>query len=265
MSPGVGLAAIALLATVTQAVSVRAEWAGVPGSRIHARIFQAADVKPSPVLVVVLHGDAPFNNPTYQYAFAKKVVERFPRVIAAALLRPGYADTVNRSDGIRGTATGDNYTPEVLHALNASIIQLKSEVRPLTVVLVGHSGGSVLSADLMEIYPGLATAALLVSCPCDVSAWRKHMQSVSPSPLWTVPVRSISPMDHAGSIREGARIAMVVGEKDPIAPEIFTDNYALLLKKRGIEVAVTKIPGAGHEILSNEVVLRELAKLISPR
>lgn len=75
-----------------QVANVRSEWTGLVGSRIRTRIFRGTAARCASTLVVVLHGDAPFNAPTYQYAFARNVVNRFHAVTAAALLRPGYAD-----------------------------------------------------------------------------------------------------------------------------------------------------------------------------
>lgn len=175
---------------------------------------------------------------------------------------PGPTHPGDRSDGIRGTATGDNYTPEVLQSLSVSIAQLKSEINPAKVIIVGHSGGAVLAADLFELHPDIASATLLVSCPCDVAEWREHMKMVSPTPLWDLPVRSVSPMDHIGSTNPRARISMIVGKDDPIAPEKLTVQFAHAVRRHGGIVRVITVPGAGHEMLLNEIVLTELARLL---
>lgn len=247
-----------------QVANVRSEWTGLAGSRIRTRIFsRGTAARSASTLVVILHGDAPFNAPTYQYGFARNVVNRFHAVTVAALLRPGYADdSGDRSDGIRGTATADNYTPEVLQSLSASIAQLKSEINPAAVIIVGHSGGAVLAADLLELHPDIASATLLVSCPCDVAEWREHMKRVSPTPLWDLPVRSVSPMDHIASIDPRTRISMIAGEDDPIAPETLTLHFAQAVRRHGGMVRIITVPSAGHELLLKEIVLTELARLL---
>jgi hypothetical protein len=73
-------------------------------------------------LIVVLHGDAPFHNPGYQYAFASMLEKAAPGVVIDALLRPGYSDPYGlKSDGDRGFATGENYTAEVISDIAKSI------------------------------------------------------------------------------------------------------------------------------------------------
>jgi hypothetical protein len=62
-----------------------------------------------------------------------------PNIVAVGLLRPGYSDERgNRSDGDALTATGDNYTAEVVAAVAAATEQLKSRYRARTTILVGH-------------------------------------------------------------------------------------------------------------------------------
>lgn len=98
-------------ATEPTAVQGKTEWLQTTAGRLKARIFSSLTVSPRPLLVVVLHGDAPFNKPDYQYVFARSVASR-DDLVAAAFLRPGYTDpTGDASDGVRGRATGDNYAP----------------------------------------------------------------------------------------------------------------------------------------------------------
>src|ERR1700743_444021 len=65
---------------------------GAPDHRIAGRVYLTGTPAPSAPLVVVLHGDAPFVNPRYQYAFSSDVAEAAPGTRVAALLRPGYGD-----------------------------------------------------------------------------------------------------------------------------------------------------------------------------
>src|ERR1700761_7677158 len=118
------MAVVAIAAIAWQLLAVRGTFAdqkppadargeavlvGAPGHRLAGRAFGAGAAPASP-LVVVLHGDAPFANPGYQYKFAADVAQAAPGSAVVALLRPGYADPYGaKSDGDRGFASGENY------------------------------------------------------------------------------------------------------------------------------------------------------------
>lgn len=88
--------------------------AGASGHRIVGRAYVTGPPTPSAPLVVVLHGDAPFIHPGYQYAVAADLANAVPGTRVVALMRPGYADAYGaRSDGDRGFASGENYTRAV--------------------------------------------------------------------------------------------------------------------------------------------------------
>jgi pimeloyl-ACP methyl ester carboxylesterase len=246
-------------------------WVTANGLQLKTRIFNSARLGDRPVLIAVLHGDllAPGPAPSYHYAFARKTMERMDGVIAAAMLRPGYTDDANdRSDGERGRRTGDNYTPEVVDAIAQAIRQLQTKFHPKATVLVGHSGGAAIAGDLLGRYPSEVNAALLVSCPCDVPAWRKHMvkyefREVGPfSLLFLAPVRSLSPLDLAVRVPTSTRVRMVVGSQDPVAPPDLTQKYTAALRGHGVDAAVTVAPGLGHDILLEPVVLKQLQNLV---
>jgi predicted esterase len=264
MLAGKYISVLLMMVVMAQGQTGQTEWIGGASERVKAEIFRSADAGAAPVLVVVLHGDAPFVKPSYQYVFAANAVKNLHGVVVAALLRPGYTDKEgDTSDGDRGNTTADNYTPEVLDRLDVAIQRLKEELHPSAVVLVGHSGGAAISADLIARDQGLANAVLLVSCSCDVPAFREHMKTVAPSPLWDAPVRSISPLDVVGGISKTMRIGMVVGEKDNVAPPALTERYCAALKVRDIKVDVTVLSGKGHEILLDAAIIQKLSILIT--
>ena len=250
-------------ATVTPTPQGRTEWIGTTGHRTKARIYTSPQLTTHPTLVIVLHGDAPFNKPSYQYTVASRAAASIPDTVVAALLRPGYTDPGNdTSDGIRGHTTGDNYTPEVLDQLTDAIKTLTNEIQPSHVVLVGHSGGATLSADLIARDPHLAQGALLVSCPCDVPAFRHHMFWIHPNPFWFYPLNSISPLDSVKDIDPKTKIRMIVGSNDPIALPVYTTAYTAAVRARHIDVETVFLPGKEHEIFLEPAVLDELQKLI---
>ena len=73
-----------------------------------------------------MHGDSPFNNPAYQYRFAKLVASKNSNVILVGMLRPGYTDPLGRtSDGVKGDAIGDNYDKKWVNQVAQAITELK--------------------------------------------------------------------------------------------------------------------------------------------
>jgi pimeloyl-ACP methyl ester carboxylesterase len=254
------MAMLLVLVGAAQSQAPEKRWLGAKGKRVQAEIFRSPDAGATPILVVILHGDL---GASYHYGFAAKAAAEIHGIVAAALVRPGYKDDDgDQSDGRRGDATGDNYTSDVLHQLDVAIRQLKNELRPSITVLAGHSGGAAISADLMARDNDLAGAALLVSCPCDVPAWRQHMKTLYPYPQWDQPVPSVSPMDVVDGISPKARMSLVVGQNDTTAPPEFTQSYAERLRKHGIIPDVTVLPGLEHDILLDNVVLQKLSKLV---
>lgn len=216
---------------------------------LHTRTYRGALAGGAPQLVVVLHGDAPFNNPTYQYALARNVAAANPEVVAVAILRPGYTDGDGvRSAGPRGHTSGDNYTPEVADAIASAVTALARLHHASRVVLVGHSGGATIAADIIARHPSAADAAVLASCPCDVAAFRHHMGRVQRNPIWYLPVRSLSPIDIAERVDRRTLVRMIVGASDELAPPALSHAYAARLSAHGVNASVTELPSMGHEI-----------------
>lgn len=238
-------------------------WVTANGLRLKTRVYRGANVSDRPVLVIVLHGDSPFHPPSYQYVFGRKAATQLDNVVVAAVLRPGYSDdTGDTSDGTRGYTTGDNYTPQVVDAIAGAATQLKEKYGASHVILVGHSGGAAIAADVMGRTPDVADGALLVSCPCNVSVFRKHMGEKQMDPLWLAPVSSISPIDLVSHISPGAHVRMVVGAKDAVATPELTEEYAQALRARRIDVTVMELPGMEHDILLEPPVFEQLTLLV---
>jgi predicted esterase len=243
-------------------------WLAANNWKLKTSVYESAPLSSHPVLVVVLHGDlvGVFGIPTttYHYVFADEATRKVEDVVVAAVLRPGYRDhSGERSDGDQGTATGDNYTPEVVDAIAAVIERLKARFRPSHTVLVGHSGGAAISGDLLGRWPSAADGALLASCPCDLRAFRKHMMRMQPdNPLWSKPVRSLSPQELVGQVSPRAHVVVLVGAEDDVAPPSLSTNYAEALKKHGAHVTLTIAPDLGHEILWEPVTYEALKRLV---
>ena len=206
------------------------------GHRMTGRVYvTGAPVSTMPI-VVVLHGDAPFVNPSYQYAFASELADELPGTHVAALLRPGYADPYgDKSEGDRGFALGENYTPEVVNNIAAAIQSLKSRWRATAVVLVGHSGGAAIAANVVALNRGLVQHVFLVGCPCDVPAFRRHMARLQWNPMWLLPTHGLSPLETLNKMEKGIGVTAISGTKDPITLPQYARAYVTKAKAVGLD------------------------------
>lgn len=235
---------------------------GAPGRHVSGRVYMGTPLSEHPRLIVVIHGDAPFGNPVYQYAFARALAEGLQDFVVLAVLRPGYSDGVGgQSDGPRGLAIGDNYTEDAAKQLNQAVSEAAARWHARTIALIGHSGGAAMAMLMLADRPGLASSALVVSCPCDLKAWRLHMAARQFNPLFLTPVKSLSPSDVIRQLSPKTRLYFAVGEKDAIAPPWMTQQTAKLASDRGLVVQVKRLPGRGHDILNTPELLN-LAKTL---
>ncbi len=238
-----------------------ARWVTVGEQRIKTRVHASRDVGEGSTLVLALHGDR--GGPA-TYVFSRRAAAAIDNVVVAAVVRPGYTDEVgDRSDGERGLRVGDNYTAEVVDVIAEVISDLKASFGASRVVVVGHSGGAAITAALLGRHPAASDGALLVACPCDVAAWRRHMHSVRGRDVWLGPVDAVSPITVAEYVSRSVRVRMIVGSDDQTTPEELTVEYAEALQARTVDVAVTIAPGLGHDILLEPIVLAELQQLIA--
>ncbi|HEY6307763.1 MAG TPA: alpha/beta fold hydrolase [Candidatus Angelobacter sp.] len=244
--------------------SGRTLWLSAAGFRLKTKIYKSSKLSDRPALILVLHGDSPFAPPSYQYVFAREAAGQMDNVIVAALLRPGYADgTGDQSSGVRGATTGDNYTPAVVDAVAQVLDQLKTRYKPAATILVGHSGGAAITGNLLGRWPAAANGALMISCPCDLTAWRKYMDKKRPNPIWRDPVDSLSPVDLAGKISHDAHIRLLVGSQDDVAPPEFTQEFATAARPTGADIKVILAPGLPHDILLEPVAYEQLKLLVA--
>ena len=239
-------------------------WLNVPDGRIGGRAYIRPDSADIRVLAIVLHGDLLQPDNSYHYRFARTVAAQSSDVVVVGLLRPGYSDERgNRSDGDILNATGDNYTAEVVEAVASATRQMEERYGAGSTVLIGHSGGAAIAALVLGRHPDVADAALLVACPCDLPAWRAYMMSVRPHPVWRQPHQGLSPMDAVVGFRPGVIVELMVGDDDDVVRPDYSQDYAAKLRERDIEANVTILPGLGHNILQNPLVISMANELIT--
>jgi hypothetical protein len=122
-------------------------WITANDLRLKVKVYRGKRVGDRPTLVVALHGDSPLAPPSIQDVFALAAAERLDDAVVAGVLRPGYSDgSGDRSDGVRGRAMGDNYTPQVVDAVAMLVRELKVAYGTGPTILVGHSAAPRSSA-----------------------------------------------------------------------------------------------------------------------
>lgn len=193
---------------------------------------------PAPLLVVVVHGDiSDGGRATYHATFARRIAR--PGLVAVALMRPGYADAEGRTSDGDLLGRYDNYTSQVVTAVGGAVAALRRHYRARRVVYIGHSGGAAIGGVLIGRRPGLVDDALLVSCPCDLSAWLRSRGR----PPWR---RSLSPSGFVHKVSPTTRVLAMTGEDDVNTLPDLARAYAAALARRGITAAAEIVPGAGH-------------------
>lgn len=203
------------------------------------KTFGAAG-QPGQTLVVLLHGDLSGGGTVDGMAArAAAVAQAAPSVLAVALARPGYAFADGSAS--TGSANGrrDHYTAVNIDAVADAIRRLKAAHRPARTVVAGHSGGAATAGVIAGRHPDIADAYVLLSCPCDVAAWRSGRGSRG----WK---NSLSPSDFVADVPPAVRVIAVTGTDDDNAPGNLARTYVDSLRRRGVDATYRDAPGAGH-------------------
>jgi alpha-beta hydrolase superfamily lysophospholipase len=223
-------------------------WIDAPDGRIKTRVYQSARMGERPVLVVLVHGDIPDPRQGL-YELADAVARISDNVAAAGLLRPGYKDAKgDASAGKMGFAIGDNYTPQVIDDVDAAIRQLKARYHAGKVVMIGHSGGGAIIADLMGRHPNDVDAAVLLACGCDPKGFMTRFIKEHPDPGFPKdPVNpSLLPLEMARHVPARMHVRMVIGDQDDVVRQADSHAYLEALKARGVDASLAIAPGVGH-------------------
>ncbi|MFN0044471.1 MAG: alpha/beta hydrolase family protein [Alphaproteobacteria bacterium] len=197
--------------------------------------------QPNPALVVFLHGDTSAGGPSdYFYGYAERFADE--STVTVALIRPGYFDSARNQSGGSDLGRRDNYLPEYMDAIAAALEALKAHHKARRLVMVGHSGGAATTANILGRHPGLVDAAVLLSCPCNLGAWRNRSAGRG-SANWE---RSLSPDTVIDRIAPSSSVVAAVGENDVNTVPALSRDYVASLAARNIKARLLVIPGAAH-------------------
>ena len=203
-----------------------------------AATFGAETAGPSPVLIVVVHGDiSDGGRATYHVAFASTLAR--PGAVVVALTRPGYTDDRGRTSEGNTYRRSDNYTRDNIAGVGGAIAALRAHYQPRRVVYVGHSGGAAIGGVLIGKMQRLIDAAVLVSCPCDIARWL----SARKKPPWPA---SESPLSYAGRVPRETRVNVIAGSTDTNTFPAQAEGYVRTLMRRGVDARFVRVEGAGH-------------------
>jgi pimeloyl-ACP methyl ester carboxylesterase len=197
-------------------------------------------------LFILLHGDFSREATLSEYYFsrAQQLAGLVPNATAVAMARPGYQAPSGL--GSTGDANGhrDNETAENIDDIAGAIQTLKALYRPSKLVLIGHSGGAQVAAIILARQPHLADAAVLVSGPFDVAAWKAGHKIATP-------FRSESPIQYVDRMPLDTRIVVIEGTDDTNTFPSLAAQYTAALKARGVPVQLIEVPGADHDAAFN--------------
>jgi pimeloyl-ACP methyl ester carboxylesterase len=231
--------------------------------RLSTTAYVSEERSERPILVVVIHGDAPRNEPDYHYVFAAKLAASYRDVVAVGLLRPGYTDPEGyTSDGERGEAVGDNFHVTNTDAIADVIGELKRRWNARKLVVAAHSGGGTLAANILGRYPTLIDQALLVSSVFDVERWRQYMFEQTGLPAFQGEIETLSTIDLIAEMSDRVEVTLMVGSQDEIAPHCFSEQYETAARKLDKKVKLVHLEGDGHEIFLKPAVFAELEPML---
>lgn len=209
-------------------------------------------------MIVWLHGNVTSGGPAnshFQIAAQAATDLAAENVLAVALVRPGYPDGTGAYSSGSDNRRSDNWQRATIADIGTVIERLRLHFKPRKVVLVGHSGGAAIAAVLMGMKPQLAQAALLVSCPCDMIAWRVGRRGG--------PWASEDPLRWIDEVDAAARIIALTGSNDETTQPVLANTYVERLRARGVDATFEAAPDAGHiDILRSPALAAATVRLV---
>jgi predicted esterase len=203
-------------------------------------------------LLIFIHGDGANGGGPSDYLKYQATLLLDPTTLATVLIRPGYYDShENYSTGeshafdYKGFPH-DGYRKKTIATLAAAIKELKDFYQPRCTILVGHSGGAMMSGVILGKYSHLVNGAVLASTTNNVHEWTSRHG-------WGTWPHSLSPHDWVAKIPKDTFIYIVSGNKDKNTYPEMAKAYYKSLKKLKVPAYFINVQGGAH----NSIVLNE--------
>jgi pimeloyl-ACP methyl ester carboxylesterase len=225
---------------------VKQDYTYFVSSKDHCLVMRAYGSQSPRIMLVWLHGDVSSGGPAnYHFTVAKKAADstNLNDVLSVALLRPGYADGEGRQSSAgffqKPARKGDDYQRWVISEVASAVENLKDHFKPEKIILIGHSGGAAIAANILGIMPKLVSGAVLVACPCDLLSLRREQG-------WSTSISSENPLNHASNVDRNSIVILLTGEKDVLTLPKYAQSYANELVKNGVTAKFSLIKDATH-------------------
>ena len=207
-------------------------------------------------LLIFIHGDGTAEG--YPSDYLGGVAKHFASTdtLPILLIRPGYYDSQGRHSTGEGYAHAceglpcDGYRTEVVASIASAVKDLKVFYHPKCTILVGHSGGGMMSGIILGKYPHLADGAVLASVAYNVHEMARQLGWDGGN--WP---NSLSPHDWISKIPPKTFVYIVSGPQDKITTPTLAKTYYQALKKTGVDAHYISVDGGDH----NSIVLENSA------
>jgi predicted esterase len=216
----------------------------------------------NPALLVFIHGDGiPGGGPSdYLKYQATKFISG--DVVPVVIIRPGYYDSYNNystGESYAFSCNGypcDSYRTHTVDTIAYAIKRLKNFYNASRVILVGHSGGAIMSSIILGRYPHLVDGAILASTTYNVHIWADKHQ-------WGSYTNSLSPDEYVNKIDKNSFVYIISGEKDTNTYPDMAKKYSDELIKQGIKSKFFSVKGGTHNsiVLSDTDLLDQVIQL----
>lgn len=199
-------------------------------------------------LVVFIHGDGgPIRRSTESYR--ENYSDQFELlknagVNVVVMLRPGHRLPDWRQTTGYPTTKDDNYTGDIIEGIAEVINRLRDRYAPSKVLLLGHSGGAMISGIIAGRHPRAADAAVLVAWGCNTRAWRQwRIDSRGRRGQW---YNSLSAHDFLKDIPKSMRIIAVTGSDDSNTKPSFAIDCVNQMKALELDAEMREVSGFNH-------------------
>ena len=217
--------------------------------------FRDSSVPNPAALVIFIHGDQSDMKAVTSMPRLAENIQLPSDVVKVFILRPGYFDAQGNESTGNNSGRRDSYTSDNVDEVTKAIQSLQKYYRVKNTVLVGHSGGAAYAGVMIGRTPGIASGALLLSCPCDISSWRSDLQAR--------PWGSLSPINFYKTVPITTKVIAMTGDSDNNTREYLSKEYVAALTARDVDARYITAQSAGHnDTLNVELITQPIKSLL---